>query len=72
MSAEYLMDDNGGIGIAGTMWLYAIENCIGMLIVIFFVKETSGHTAIEKKMLYVSQETKNKLNLESANSAEKK
>lgn len=60
------MDDKGGIGIAGTMWLYAIENFIGMLIVIFFVKETSGHTAIEKKMLYVTEETKNKIALESA------
>jgi len=54
------MDDKNGIGIAGTMWLYAIENFIGMLIVIFFVKETSGHTAIEKKMLYVTEETRNK------------
>lgn len=60
MCAEYLMDDKNGIGIAGTMWLYAIENFIGMLIVIFFVKETSGHTAIEKKMLYVTEETRNK------------
>lgn len=61
MCAEYLMDAESGIGIAGTMFLYAGENFIGMLIVIFATKETFGHSAYEKKMLYVSKEARAKL-----------
>lgn len=63
MSAEYLMDAVNGIGIHGTMFLYAAENFIAMLFVIFFVKETSGHSPTEKKMLYVSKETKAKFEI---------
>lgn len=45
------------------MFLYAGENFLAMLFVIIFVKETSGHSPTEKKMLYVSKETRQKFEI---------
>jgi len=54
---EFLMGSEN-FGLAGTFYLFGVENFICVIFLLLFVKETRGHTDSEKKMLYVSEATK--------------
>jgi len=50
---EYMIHSE--LGVSGTMWLFASENLICLIFVIFFIKETKGLTDVQKKALYLPE-----------------
>ena len=50
---EYMI--NSDLGVSGTMWLFASENLLCLIFVIFFIKETKGLTDAQKKALYLPE-----------------
>ena len=43
---------NSPLKVYGSLWIFAAFSAIGVIYVIFFVKETKGLTDLEKKTLY--------------------